>query len=329
MSVESACIVSMVIVLRQRRGRGEGSSIDSLQTERKESPIDRGNPVVLAAALLLGIETAFLVTSGAVLWSSATSGPPPSPFSQELKAIVGDARVGFGTFTCPPGPGDGSLGILPDANIFYRVRELNAYDPLLPKSYFSSWSAASGSSGGVPILGTFCPAVTSTRLAQEFGVVYVLEPQGQAGPPGSVFQRLIGNEGLYRIQDAGEVTAVPAGANATAAPGPLFERVVVLGNSDTSSFDFTDSGQSASTLHIHLSDVPGWSATIDGHSLPLKPYLGAMLQANVPPGRHLIRLRYWPVLFTVGLIWAGMTALVFIIAFVITLMRKRRAGPTN
>ena len=324
MSVGSAFIVAMIILVRRRHC---GDPTESLQPERKQLPLGKEGAGRLAAALLLGIETVFLVTSGAVLLSSTPSGPPPSPLSQELRATVGDTRVGFGSFTCPAGPGDSSLGILPDANIFYGVRELNAYDPILPKSYFSSWEDASGSPGGIPIFQSFCPAVSSTRLAQEFGVVYVLEPKGQLGPTGSVFQRVVGNEVLYRIQDSGAVTAVPTTAEVTTGPGPLHERVLLLGNPDTSSFNFTESAQSPSTLHIHLSDVPGWSATIDGRSLRLEPYLGTMLQANVPPGRHLISLHYWPALFTVGLIGSGMTVLAFIIAFAIVLVRKRRVRP--
>ena len=61
----------------------------------------------------------------------------------------------------------------------------------------------------------------------------------------------------------------------------------------------------ASTLQIHITDEPGWSATIDGHPLSLRPLDGVMLEASVPPGRHAIVLTYFPGPFALGLAVAG------------------------
>ena len=148
----------------------------------------------VSGALLLVLETAFLVASGAQLWSSSAGGAPPTPAVSTLERSVGGATVGFGTFTCFAGPAVTALGILPEANILYDVHEFDFYDPILPADYFASWAGVSHSQAGVPIFNSFCPAITTAAQARRFGVSYVLEPAGIPGPAGAVFVSKVGRD---------------------------------------------------------------------------------------------------------------------------------------
>jgi uncharacterized membrane protein YfhO len=77
-------------------------------------------------------------------------------------------------------------------------------------------------------------------------------------------------------------------------------------------------------LRLHVSDVPGWHATLDGHPLALEPVAGFMFQARIPPGRHVIELWYWPPAFTLGLVIAGITVAVLASALVLEARAARR-----
>jgi uncharacterized membrane protein YfhO len=78
-------------------------------------------------------------------------------------------------------------------------------------------------------------------------------------------------------------------------------------------------------LRLHLSAVPGWQATIDGHPLALEPYATVMLQAHVPAGHHVIELSYWPKTFTLGLGLAALSILGLFGGLVVGTVRRRRA----
>ena len=65
-----------------------------------------------------------------------------------------------------------------------------------------------------------------------------------------------------------------------------------------------------STMYIHVTNFPGWTATIDGHNLPLYNWGGAMLAASVPPGRHVVVVRYEPEAFKIGVVLAVAAALI-------------------
>lgn len=55
---------------------------------------------------------------------------------------------------------------------------------------------------------------------------------------------------------------------------------------------------------------PGWRATLDGAPAPVLPANVAFRAVRVPPGRHLVRLRYAPIAALVGLALSGLCAFV-------------------
>jgi hypothetical protein len=270
--------------------------------------------------LFLAMETAFLIAAGAPLWSSSPQGAVVTPGVAALKAAVGDSTVGFGPPQCLAGPPTG-LGVYPNANIFYGIHEFFAYDPALPGEYLSAWTAASGQAGGVPLLGEFCPAINSVKLARQFGVSFVLEPAGSHGPSGSILDGIFDNEDLYKIPGAGAANLV--GLNA---PADSTGKVVKVDHPSPSSWRVVTSGSTPQLLRLHLTRLPGWHATIDGRPLSLKPFSGVMMEAQVPRGRHVVELTYWPRTFTVGIVLAIVGVLCLAMAAVVSTLRQRRSG---
>ena len=270
----------------------------------------------IVALGLLAVQTAFLVSAGALMVESSSQWFPQTPATTELAAAVGTARVGFGSQTC-------SLGIVPNVNGVYGVHELAVYDPIVPKSYFTSWFNITGEVAGPPTLNSFCPAVHTVAVAREFGVGYVVEKAGRNGPIGSVHVRRVGDEELYRIPGSGEAT-VTALQGASYPPDDVAGTPVAVRHPSPSQWKVTTSSDVPVALRLHLTDVPGWHATIDGRPLPLETYAGMMLQARVPAGTHTIALHYWPEALTAGLLLALASAVFLIGLLVASFLRNRQ-----
>jgi hypothetical protein len=49
-----------------------------------------------------------------------------------------------------------------------------------------------------------------------------------------------------------------------------------------------------------------------------------MLQARVPPGRHVVVVRYWPSTFTAGIVLAIGAVATFVVVFLLGWVRRHR-----
>ena len=209
----------------------------------------------------------------------------------ELQSAVGSSVVGLGGSLCflPPG-----LGVPENAQVAYRIQELAIYDPMIPSRYYTSSHAVSSQSPGNVDDAVYCPGIDSASLARLYGVSYVLERAGSAGPRGGTFVRSVGDDTLYRIPGAAAATATPLGPggrlpadDATGAP----LRVV---HTDPSSWKLVTDTDRPQVVRLRLTDVPGWHATVDGRPVPLQSFASVMLQLDVPAGHHTVSLYYWP-----------------------------------
>ena len=316
----------LAVWTRRRRPAATGSAP---LARRPEGRWPRPTPGRVVGGVLLVLETAFLVVSGAPLWSSAAHGAPSSPPVSRLARVVGGANVGFGSITCYAGPGLTALGILPEANILFGVHEFDFYDPILPKEYLAAWKDVSPSLAAVPIYNSFCPRITTAAEARRFGVGFVLEHRGDPGPSGAVVAGTFGDETLYRVPGAAAATLVPVPDSGRLPPADRVGTAAPVTHPWPASWRVTTSGPRAQVLRLRLTDDPGWHATLDGRPLALEPYAKVMLQARVPAGRHVVELHYWPTLFTVGLAVAGVT-LVLLLGLLIVpgvVRRRRHSAP--
>ncbi len=304
----------LLVGRRQRLDRSEPSGSRGAGNQRQW--IVRWSGTIAGLVLLLA-QVAFLVSSGATMVESGPQSFPQTPVTEAFTAAVGSSTVAFGSTLC-------GLGIDPNANDAYGVHELEVYDPIIPKKFFSDWTADTGSATGLdPAFNLFCPVVTTAGEGREFGVSYVLEAAGQPGPTGSVYVRHLGDEDLYRIPGAGEATVSPL-VDGALPPDQVAGTPVGVGHPVPSEWELTTSSTDPQVLRLHLSDVPGWQATIDGKPLALEQYAGLMMQARIPPGTHTIVLHYWPKTLTEGIILACCSVAFLVILLIVGSVRKRR-----
>ncbi len=269
---------------------------------------------------LLICQTVFLIVDDAPIPSSSPAEYSPTPAVTALQRAVGSSLVGLGNNTYELG-GLG-LGLIPNTNIAFGVNQFAEYDPIAPLSYFSTWYKINHSHPGVQLVYDFVPNIDSATVARRYGISYVLEAHGHAGPSGGVFDTRVGNEDLYRIPGAAEATLVPAtsstGWPATDAPGKAVP-VVWPGPSQVR---VQTNESSPQVLRLRIGSYPGWRATIDGRPLALTPYLSMMLQAHIPPGKHVIELRYWPKRFSQGLVIGACAVVALAVAALVTRRRS-------
>ena len=329
-------VVAVLVLVRRRAGHG-------VHTRRGEHgattrPDEHGAPTRpdehgagwWAATALLVCETVFLVASGTSLWSSSPDYLVPTPAETALKAVVGSSLVGLGTSACFT---PDQLGTVPEVNAALGFQEFAVYDPLLPQSYDTSWTAQTAEpallrpNGAIVPFSVFCPAVTSASIARRFGIGFVLEPAKVPAPAGFVLVDRIAGEDLYRVPGAAAATVVPSGPGGTVPGVDAAGTPVPVGHPDPATWRLVTGSSRPAVLRLRLTDVPGWSATIDGKPMSLQRYAGVMLQAKVPPGRHTVELRYRPVAFTVGVVLA-VGAVVALVAVPVGagIRRRRRPG---
>jgi hypothetical protein len=291
---------------------------------------------IVAVALLI-CETLFLVTAGYVQITSSANGFPSTPAVSALQRIVGNSVVSLGA---RPTSTFCQVGISPEANIAYQVHELELYDPIVPTNYFSTWSALTGTSGGSEVYDTFCPSITSVAEARLWGVGYVLQFPGYPRPPGSSLVAVLKtptnpypradlltkpppDEDLYRIPGSAVATVTPIPARGPLPAADATGTPVRVSDPNPAQWKLVTNSSKEQVLRLRLTDVPGWHATIDGRPLSLEQFSGIMLQARIPPGRHVIELSYWPTAFSVGLVLA-LVAVVVLAGVPLALMQKRR-----
>ncbi len=323
LATTAAALVSVGMLALWTRRRGTEAEETVALPTRAEGRWPRPNPGRVVGVVLLVLETAFLVASGAPLWSASSHGVTVTPPVAGVVRAVGGANVGFGSITCYAGPGLSGLGVLPEANILFGLHEFDFYDPILPKAYLEAWKEVSPSLAAVPIYNSFCPRFTTAAEARRFGVGYVLGHPGDPAPSGAVLVGTFGDETLYRIPGASAATLVPLPTSGELPPVDQAGTPVPVVHPTPASWRVTTTGSGSQVLRLRLTDEPGWHATLDGRPLALESYAKVMLQARVPAGRHVVELRYWPPLFTVGLLVAGVTVVMLLALLVVPMVRRR------
>jgi hypothetical protein len=272
----------------------------------------------VAGIWLLVAEAVFLISMGATMMQSSTQLYPQTPASRALARTVGSRTVAMASTIC-------GLGLDPNTNDEYGVSELEVYDPIVPKAFFADWTHDTGTPAGIHLYNLFCPAVASAAVAREFGVSYLVQADGQPAPTGTTYVERLGDENLYRVPGAGAATVVATTSSRLPPFGDAGKAVPVTHPSPSEWVVRTNSASRA-VLRLHLSNVPGWHATIDGRPLNLQPYGGMMLQAVIPPGNHVIVVHYWPTMLTVGIVLASLAAMFLIGLLVLASMRRRGVG---
>lgn len=264
-------------------------------------------------------QLAFLLTATPRLWASSSTYFPATPAISTLKADIGTNRIGFVSCATTGLPG---LGILAEANDAYAIAEATTEDPSIPKSYFSAYYKETGQADGPIGNSIFCPAVANAAMARHFGISFVFASPGTPPPPGDTLRAVIAGESLFHVPDAGLLTMQPAGSS------PDQPDATVLQNTSSNPSEVRASldARAKSTVYIHITDLPGWKATIDGHPIPIHRWGGTMLALSVPAGHHQLTLTYLPASFKIG-VALGSLAAILLLAEGITVWRRSSRSP--
>ncbi|MGH9099457.1 MAG: YfhO family protein, partial [Acidimicrobiales bacterium] len=195
------------------------------------------------------------------------------------------------------------------------------YDPIMTTQYYAALGGLLGTSKSPPPgeNALFCPQISSARAARFFGAAYVLEPGTTAGPKGTRLVARIRDESLYSVPGSGRATIVPLARGTGGGIGGSWSnswegsakappRLQPTREDRSGTWTVHVDARQRSLLVLRVTAVPGWQASIDGRPLRLRTYDTLLLTAVVPPGHHVVALRYWPRLLTVGLAIAALAA---------------------
>ena len=322
----------VVLVLVARLGRAPGRARSPGAHTRTDTPGTAMGPTRAVAAVLLVVQSVQLVLFGVSFWSLSSDYFTPTPAVSTLAHTVGDAEVGIGPcrprpFEAPPYSNE--PGIRPNANAAYGIHEFAVYEPVLPKAYYQSWTSVTGQqlSPSLRRVGLFCPQITTVAAARVYGVHYLLEPKGTGAPSGTIRVRTIGSETLYSVPGAAQATLVAAPRSGAPLAADAAGTPVAATHPSGSSWRLVTHASMPSVLRVRVTALPGWHATVDGRAIPLTTWSdGAMLEARVPGGTHVVELHYWPDLFTDGLAVAAVVV-VGLLAAIVVAGSARRRGP--
>ncbi|MGA2211184.1 MAG: YfhO family protein [Acidimicrobiales bacterium] len=266
---------------------------------------------VATAALFAG-NAAFLVSAGMNLNTWTKGFYPESSAMKALQAAVGTDVVGVddGRATVQS---LSAMGFYPELNVAYGVTEFAGHDPLLPQTYFTALAPGQGNGG----LGLFVPSIASVAEANELGVSWLLVPAGRKGPVGASYVETLAGQQLFHVPGSARFSLQPSSAG----------KVVSSSQGAAGSYSLEVSDTAAATLVAHVTDVPGWHATIDGKPVPLQRFDGVMQSLSVPAGTHRIRLWYSPGTVLDGGVLAGVAALGLLLAGVISIRRRASRRP--
>jgi Bacterial membrane protein YfhO len=197
------------------------------------------------------------------------------------------------------------------------------------------------------------PTLTDLRL---LGARYLIVPQGIPSPlPPGVSGRTIETEGAYRLVEIDDAepraSVVPswrvvsgerAALDAVLEPGLDPAAVAVLETNPGSIPSASSTTGTAVYREVAPEDVrigveasapsillvrnawdEGWSATLDGRSVPVLRTDGFLQGIALPPGRHDVRLTYREPAIGTGLALSGIAWLGFAVALVFVIVRGR------
>jgi hypothetical protein len=242
-------------------------------------------------------------------------------------------------------------------SVLFEVPDTLGYSPVQPPGYWDYVHATNR----LPVFYNAAvlqvPTLTDLRL---LGARYLIVPQGITKPlPPGVSGRTIQTEGAYRLVEIDDAepraSVVPswtvvsgerAALDVVLEPGfdPAAVAVLETEPGSTPAVDGPDGTatyREASPEDVRIeaeAPVPsillvrnawdeGWSATLDGRSVPVLRADGFLQAIALPPGRHDVRLTYREPAIGTGLALSGIAWLGFAVVLMFAIVRGRlRAG---
>ena len=269
--------------------------------------------------VLLAAQSAYLVWAGIGVNSFATRPFPVTPAIAKLHRIVGNNLLALDGTNKHDVTLWSGVGIYPEVNAGYGIRELAVHDPVIPPAYFLTWPAQTATSNAGLGNNFFAPAVGSANRARYYGASFILAAPGSV-PKGTEFVTrfsvpLAGSLALYRVTGAAQFT-FGSGSGA---------RVLSVTQTGNSSWRLEVDVPAPSALTLHLTYFPGWHVSADGRALPVHETGGLFVGSTIPAGARTITVNYWPGGLTVGFALALTTIAVLVIGSVLVIASPGRS----
>ena len=271
-----------------------------------------------ACILLLATQSAYLVWAGIGLNSYFSKPFHVNQPLAELKHLVGGKLVALdGTNTQDVTLWTG-VGLYPEVNIGYGIRELAIHDPVIPRAYFLTWPAQTATLNARLGNNLFAPAVGSAARARYYGASFVLASPGRV-PKGTQFVAKLATPAgdwlaLYRVPGATQFSFAP-GNDA---------KVLSATRTGNASWRLVVDVRRASALTLRLTYFPGWHVTAGGRTLAVHKSGSLFLAVAVAAGTRTITVNYWPAGLTAGFILA-LTALAVLLVALATDFAPQRS----
>ncbi|HEY8116935.1 MAG TPA: hypothetical protein VIH70_11020 [Actinomycetota bacterium] len=238
-------------------------------------------------------------------------------------------------------------------SVLFEIPDTIGYSPVQPPGYWDYVHATNRFPVFYNAAVLQVPTLTDLRL---LGARYLIVPQGIPRPlPPGVSGRTIETEGAYRLVEIDDAepraSVVPswtvvsgerAALDAALEPGFDPAAVAVLETDPGSTPGAAGIGGTAAYLEVAPEDVrieaeasvpsillvrnvwdEGWSATLDGRSVPVLRTDGFLQGIALPPGHHDVRLTYREPAIGTGLALSAIAWLGFAVALVFVIVRGR------
>jgi hypothetical protein len=239
-------------------------------------------------------------------------------------------------------------------SVLFQVPDTLGYSPVQLPGYWAYLHATNRLPLFYNAAAIQVPTLTDLRL---LGARYLIVPQGIPSPlPPGVSGRTVETEGAYRLVEIDDAepraSVVPAwtvvrseraALDAVLEPGFDPAAVAVLETDPGSTpgsagaagtAEYRETGpedvridaetSSPSILVVRNAWDQGWSATLDGRSVPVLRVDGFLQGIALPPGRHEVRLAYREPAIGSGLALSALAWLGFLLAMAVVILRARR-----
>ncbi len=323
--IGGAVVVGIIVVYKKYRlARSDHDGIHGSVHDLKAG-------VVAIGLLILLLQGVLLIPPAATTEGFSHRFYPTTDSMTTLQAIVSGHLVGDGPLPAwYIGPTRSSPldAFTPETNIPYGIDYFGAYDPMLQKSYLSSWSNVALQLAPLNGMGWFVPSFDTAKIARVYGVRYLISIVNAHGkviiPPGttSVFEEpgydidMVPNSHRFTLVNPSSILhSAEVGSN-------QFGKVQSWYWTSNNSLTIYIDARHEALLLARITSVPGWHATINGKPAKLSVALDTMLSLNVPTGKSIIRLTYWPSGLTDGIILAGVAFLILIVLLGVELYYK-------
>jgi hypothetical protein len=319
------CLIAFGVLLARARSSQQPSAAPAHGRRSQRGRVSK-REVAAGALISLGVANcAFLLFAGVGINTYSHRFYPQTQAITTLLSKVGSGTVGIDDGDPQVVQAELRTGFYPESNIGYSLAQFSGHDPVLPQVYFSTFGSGPLIKNGPA---SVTPLIDSAPIARKYGVQWILVAPGVPAPPGTVYVTTVAGQRLYSVPGAKRFSFLsPQPGSGTAGAGAGAVRRV--SHPSPSRYEVNVTATGPATLVMRVTNVPGWHATIDGRSVPIRKYGTLMMSITVPAGTHVVVLNYFPDRLKIGLVLALVATVLlagFAVALAVVRRRRRRDG---